>query len=262
MEATVNGIKLHYEEHGQGVPVMLVHAFPLSGVMWQTQCAALEGNYRCIVPDMRGFGRSDMPPGPITMEQCADDLAGLLDVLGIERVVLGGLSMGGYIAFAFLRRYAGRVRALVLADTRTAADTEEGRAGRETNAQIAETQGASAIADMMIPILLSPTAPPALQAQMRSMIEDNQPQGIAAALRGMALRPDSADLLPHIQVPTLIVCGQEDTLTTPAEMRTMHAAIPGSQFVEIAGAGHAANLEQPEAFNKALLVFLAGLPAA
>lgn len=262
MQATINGITLHYEDRGQGLPVLLIHAFPLSGMIWQPQVTALENDYRFIVPDLRGFGASSAPVGPYPMETYADDMVALLDTLGIEQAVLGGVSMGGYIIFAFLRRYAERVRALVLADTRSAADTEEIRAGRETNAQLAETEGASAMADVMLPKLLSPAASLELQAHVRSIIERNTPQGIAGALRGMGMRSAADDLLPSIHVPTLIVCGQEDTLTTPAEMKTMHTALPGSQFVEIAGAGHIANLEQPDAFTQVLDTFLKGLAQA
>lgn len=255
-QVKVNGITLNYTDRGQGPAVLLVHAFPLSGVMWQSQIDALADRFRVIAPDLRGFGGSDAPTGPYPMETFAADLAGLLDTLGIEQVVLGGLSMGGYIAFAFWRNYPARVRALILADTRANPDNAEGKATRETNAQLAETQGASAIADQMLPKLLAPNAPPALQSHVRSIIERNSPQGIAGALRGMALRPDATDLLTRIHVPTLFLVGAVDTLTTPDVMREMQAAVPNSRLVEIPGAAHVANLENPTAFNIALAEFL------
>jgi pimeloyl-ACP methyl ester carboxylesterase len=257
MEAQVNGIKLHYEDHGQGKAVLLVHAFPLAGAMWQQQVAALKGQYRLIVPDMRGFGASEGTPGPTTMETFADDLAALLDTLGIDKVVLGGLSMGGYISFAFLRRHADRLRGLILCDTRATPDTPEGKENRETTAQMVENEGARAIADKMLPVMLSPAAPDDLKTSVRGLIEQNSPQGIAAALRGMALRPDSSDLLPTIKVPTMVVVGSQDVLSTPKELHGLQAAIPGSRFVELGGAGHVANLENPEAFNDSVRDFLA-----
>lgn len=259
MLTQVHDIKLHYVDQGQGSAILLIHAFPLSSAMWQPQIVALAPHFRVIAPDLRGFGLSDVPPGPYSMDLFAADLAGLLDNLGIEQVILGGLSMGGYIAFAFMRHYPARVRALFLADTRANADTSDARVGRETNAQLAESQGAGAIADKMLPALLAPHATPELHAHVRGIIERNQPQGIAAALRGMALRPDSTDLLAQINVPTLFIGGSEDTLTTPAVLHEMHAAVVGSQMVELPGAGHLSNLEQPDAFNAALLTFLHAL---
>jgi pimeloyl-ACP methyl ester carboxylesterase len=257
MEAQINGVKLHYEDQGEGMPIVLVHAFPLSGELWRPQVEALLGKFRFIVPDMRGFGESDVPAGPYTMETYADDVAALLDHLGIEKVVLGGVSMGGYITFAFLRRYAARLRALVLADTRATADAEQAKEGRETNAQLAEKQGSGAIADMMIPNLLAEESLSELRTHVRGIIRSNQPQGIAGALRGMALRPDSTDLLAQITIPTLLAVGEHDTLTTPDEMRAMHEAIAGSTLVEIPHAAHLSNLENPQAFNQALVEFLA-----
>ncbi len=255
----VHNIRLHYEDQGQGSAILLIHAFPLSGTMWQPQIAALAPYFRVIAPDVRGFGASDVPPGPYSMDLFAADLAGLLDNLGLEQVILGGLSMGGYIAFAFMRHYPGRVRALFLSNTRANADTPDARAGREINAQLVERQGTGAIADKMLPTLLAANATPELQARVRGIIERNQPQGIAAALRAMALRQDSTDLLKQIHVPTLFIGSSADSLTTPAVLREMQAAVVGSQMVEIPEAGHLSNLEQPDAFNAALLTFLRAL---
>ncbi len=259
MHAHINGIQLVYEDRGLGTPIVLIHGFPFRGAMWQPQVAGLVEQYRVIVPDLRGFGDSEVPPGTYTMDVFADDIAGLLDELGIEQAIIGGLSMGGYIAFAFLRRYAERVRGLVLADTRALPDTEEGRAGREVNVRLVESNGPGALADKVLPNLLAPAAPMELHAQVRGFIEQTQPQGIIGALRGMAQRPDSSDLLPTITVPTLVVVGSDDILSPPEEMRTLHNATPGSRFVVIPGAGHLAPLEQPDAFNAALHDFLAPL---
>ena len=250
--ANINGVQIAYRDEGRGRPLLLIHAFPLSGAIWERQIAALAGAHRLIVPDLRGFGASPVVPGTASLDQYADDLAGLLDQLGLEHVAVAGLSMGGYIAFALLRRHRERVDALALADTRSQPDTEDGRRAREENARLVEGQGPSAIADQMLPKLLSPNAPEQLRAEVRRLIEANQRAGIAAALRAMAARPDSTPLLATIGVPTLIVVGAEDGLTPPSDSRAMHTAIAGSQLVELPGAGHLANLEAPEAFNAAV----------
>jgi pimeloyl-ACP methyl ester carboxylesterase len=259
METMLNGIRMHYTDEGAGPAVVLLHAFPLSGAMWRPQAAALRDRYRLIVPDLRGFGGSDAPPGSYTMEQQADDVVALIDQLGLEQVALCGLSMGGYIALALMRSHPARVRALALCDTRAGADSEEGKAGREGNARLAEERGPAAIADKMIPGLVAPAAPEALRDELRALVLANSADGIAGALRGMAQRPDSAPGLAAIAVPTLVVVGAEDTLTPPAEARALHAAIAGSRLVEIAGAGHLASMERPAEFTAALGAFLDGV---
>lgn len=256
MQTQVNGATLHYTDQGHGPAVLLVHAFPMRGAMWQPQLAALADHYRVIVPDLRGFGQSDAPAGPYTMETLADDLAGLLDRLGIARAVLVGLSMGGYIAFAFARRHSARLHGLVFADTRAGTDTPEGKAARETNAQLVESSGMLPLADKMLPSWFAAATAPELRDAVRSLFLDNRAQGVAAALRGMALRADASELLPQIKVPTLFIVGTEDALTPPSEARAMHNALPGSRLVEISAAGHLSNMEQPAAFNAALLEFL------
>ncbi len=262
MDAHMNGIRMAYEDRGAGPALLLVHSFPTRGAMWQEQVAALEADYRLLVPDVRGFGKSDVPPGPSTMEQYADDMAALLDVAGVEQAVVAGLSMGGYIAMALLRRHAARVRALVLADTRATPDTPEKREQRETDARLVERTGAAALAASMVPNLLAPGASSAVRARLRSLIEGNDPHGMAGALRGMALREDSTALLAAAGqngVPVLLVVGSQDALSPPAEMRGLQRSIPGSRLVEIADAGHMTNIEQPAAFTAALREFLAVL---
>jgi 3-oxoadipate enol-lactonase len=218
--ATINGIALAWDAYGpaEGLPVVLAHAFPLRGALWAVQAEALAREAGChvIVPDLRGFGASDAPPGPYPMDLFAADLLALVDHLGIDRFVLGGISMGGYIAFALLRSAPQRLRGLILTDTKASADSDEGRAGRETMAQLAEREGAPAVAEVMLPRLLSATgvADADLAATVRKWIATNQPQGIAGATRGMALRPDSTALLGQIACPTLIISGDQD-VTTP-----------------------------------------------
>jgi pimeloyl-ACP methyl ester carboxylesterase len=185
-----------------------------------------------------------------------------MDELGIERFTLGGLSMGGYVAFAFYRSFPLRVRNLILADTRPQADTDEARENRERQAQQALREGMEGIADAMLPKLLAPATfaqSEELVEGLRDMMADTDPRGAAAALRGMAERPDQTSLLPRILAPTLIIVGSEDQLTPPRDAEVMHREIRGSRLEVIEGAGHVSNLERPEEFNRALLGFLTAL---
>ncbi len=196
------------------------------------------------------------------MELFADDVAGLMDSLGIQQAVLCGLSMGGYAAFAFLRKYSKRVSGLILADTRPGADTPEAQANRENVARIAETQGTGAIADLQVPLVLSEYTLqhlPEVEMRVRQMIEVATSEGIAAASRGMAQRDDSTDLLTSISCPTLVIVGEQDALTSPSVAQEYAAKIPGAQLVVITNAGHLSNLEQPEAFLQAVRGFLGSI---
>jgi 3-oxoadipate enol-lactonase len=264
MKAFINNAHLAYSDHGAGLPVIFLHAFPLDRGMWEGNIVELlrEGRYRLISLDWRGFGESDIPNEISTMELLADDVAGLMNHLGIERAVLCGLSMGGYVAFAFLRKYPQRIAGLILADTKPAADTPEARANRESVAQLAEVQGPGAIADLQVPRLLSDyTRRHHLDVEMRvrQMIETATPRGIAAASRGMALRTDSTDLLASIACPTLVIVGEQDVVTPPAVARDYAARIAGAQMLVIEQAGHLSNLEQPEVFVRAVSGFLGSI---
>jgi pimeloyl-ACP methyl ester carboxylesterase len=254
--ATINGIDIAYRDEGAGQPILFIHAFPLHSAIWESQIAAFSPQHHVIAPDLRGLGASARGSGAVSVDQYADDMAALLDHLGIEQATVVGLSLGGYTSFALWRRHRERIAALILADTRAGADSEEGKQGREKNAQLAEAQGPGAIADQMLPKLLGPNAPAALRDQVRGIIEANDRAGIAAALRAMAARPDSTPLLATIDVPTLVIVGSEDALTPPSEAEAMFNAIPGCRIAEIPGAGHLANLEATEAFNAQILEFL------
>ncbi len=261
MRIQINGIHLGYEEWGSGEPLVLLHAFLCNRSLWGHQISALTQSrqMRVITPDFRGFGESDVPEGIYPMETLADDIAGLLDALQIERCALGGLSMGGYVAFAFYRKYAARVHALILADTRPQAETPEGRTSREEAAQQTEREGSQTIIEQYLPKMLTPATlqePTGTTARLRAMLEAAPPAGIIGALRGMAQRPDSTDLLPQITCPTLVVVGEEDALTPPADAQLMAERIPSAQLLTIPHASHLSNLEQPEAFNQALSHFL------
>jgi pimeloyl-ACP methyl ester carboxylesterase len=264
----VRGIELAYAEAGAGMPVVLLHGYPFNRSMWREQSERLAGAQRVLTPDLRGMGESGGAGeggAAATMEEMAEDLAALLEELGVaERVVLGGLSMGGYVALAFYRLYPQRVRALVLADTRATPDTPEARRGREESARKALTEGMRPIADAMLPKLLAPATlerEPEIAARVREMILETRPEGAASALRGMAVRRDQTDLLPRIGVPTLLLFGTLDALTPPAEAEALHGAIRGSRLVFIEGAGHVSNMERSREFTRALEEFLATLAA-
>ena len=261
MKASINGIDIAYDDHGIGIPVLFLHAFPLHKSMWTGQINALLGEqcYRLVALDWPGFGASPLVGGVLTMNILADNVAGLMDVLGMEQAVLCGLSMGGYVAFAFLRKYPQRVQGLILADTRPGADTDEAKANRERVALLALSEGTRAIADLQVPKLLSDYTRrhhPDVEQTVRRMIDVATPQGIAAVSRGMALRTDSTDLLSSISCPTLVIVGEEDVLTPPAVAHEYAAGIAGSQFATIPDAGHLSNLEQPEAFLAIVRNFL------
>ena len=262
MDAQINGLTLAYTDEGKGMPVVFVHGFPLNRNMWAPQVQALSRQHRVITVDLRGHGESDAPLWRYTMEQFADDLTGVLDHLSIQQAVMAGLSMGGYILFALYRKYANRVNALILSDTRAQPDTDEGRAGRFNMAQSAYTQGSGAIADVMLSKLLCPASlhtKPELVQQVRGMITAMTLGGIAGDLMGMADRPDSVPLLRTITCPTLIIVGELDLATPPSDARVMSEQIPGAQLKIIPGAAHLPNLEQPEAFNDAVRSFLASI---
>lgn len=261
-KAHVNGADLHYVDTGNGKSaVLLLHAFPLHSGMWARQIAALEKDHRVIAPDYRGFGKSGGPPEAASMDILAQDVRTLLSHIRVERVAVAGLSMGGYLAFELYRQAPGIFRGLALCDTRAGADNDEGRANREKFARSAIEKGLGWVADEMTPKLLRPQPDPAAVKEVRALIAGGTPAGVASAQRGMALRPDSVPTLATITCPTLVVVGEEDTLTPPPESEKMAAAVKGAKLVRIPKAGHLPNVENPEPFNQALLEFFGGLGA-
>ncbi|HUY88226.1 MAG TPA: alpha/beta fold hydrolase [Pirellulales bacterium] len=257
----VGGAALSVLDAGAGETLLFVHGFPLDHTMWQAQIEAFAPRYRVLAPDLRGFGLSDARGETVTMEEFAGDLAELLDALDERRpVVFCGLSMGGYIALRFVDQFAARLRALVLCDTRAAADSAAAAAHRRKLGEQVLAEGAEPVADAMLPKLFAPRTAaekPEVLAAARRVMAATHPVAIAAAQRGMAERPDSTALLPTISTPTLVVVGAEDAISPLDEMRGMAAAIPGAEFVVIPNAGHMAPLENPAAFNAALEKFLA-----
>jgi pimeloyl-ACP methyl ester carboxylesterase len=262
MRARIAGTQLSYDVRGAGPALLLLHAFPLNLQMWDAQVALLASSHTVVRFDDRGFGGS--PPGDamLSMERIADDAAALLDHLGISKAVVVGCSMGGYAAFAMLRRHADRIRALVLQDTRAGADSEEARANRALLAEKVLKQGAQAALEVFLPRLVGETTHREradVVAWLRETILATPARGIADALAGLGARADSNPTLREISVPTLIVCGAEDVLTPPADSEAMQRAIPGSRLEIIPKAGHLANLENPEACNAVLRAFLSPL---
>lgn len=220
----INDAELAYRDEGSGQPIVFLHAFPLNQTMWDEQVAEFSSTHRVVTLDWRGFGASGLGAEKSSLTVFADDLAGLLDYLEIKSATVCGLSMGGYAAFAFYRKHAERVNALILCDTRATADTEEGKQARYEMAELARNSGASAMVEPMTPRLLGETTLqtiPHIIERVKKMIEAAQPEGIAQALIGMAHRNDSMDLLPKITCPTLIVVGNEDKLTPPDDAEKM-----------------------------------------
>jgi 3-oxoadipate enol-lactonase len=262
MFAQVNGLRLAYHDRGRAHErvLLLVHGFPLDRRLWGAQVGALATMTRVITPDLRGHGKSQIVPGPFTMDQHADDLVALLDHLKIRRAVVAGLSMGGYVALAFWRRYPARVQGLILADTRAEPDSASVRAGRDAAMDRVQQTGAAAYADEMLPRLLAPDSlVDGKIARAAQKIMAEQPvKGIVGALGGLQNRADSRATLATITVPTLVIAGNEDVITPPAEAQAMAAAIPGARFVVIPKAGHLSALENPRAFNAAVRAFLRG----
>ena len=255
----IDDIQMAFTDTGVGQPVVLIHGYPFNRSLWNEQVAALSASYRVVVPDLRGFGESQSSPGPATMNRMAQDVAQLMDHLEIPRAAVGGLSMGGYVALAFYKQFPSRVRALILADTRAQADTEEGKQTRAQQAEKALTEGMAGIADAMLPKLLTPetvSKRPEIVKRVRDMMLKTNPEGAAAALLGMAERDDQTDLLPRITAKTLILVGAEDALTPAADSEKMHNAIAGSSLVVLENAGHVSNLERTAEFNEALIGFL------
>jgi pimeloyl-ACP methyl ester carboxylesterase len=248
---------VRYLEAGSGRALVLLHAFPLSAEQWLPQLARVPPGWRFVAPDLRGFGGAEPGPVPggITMDTYAADVIELMAHLEIPSAVIAGLSMGGYVAFAIARRAPARVAGLVLADTRAAADTADGRAARDRMLALVARDGPPGVAREMLPKLLGETTrrdQPDLIDAVQRLIEHNAPDGIAAAVRAMKDRPDSTPMLSSFTYPVTVVCGEEDVITTVSESDAMHRAIPGSRFVRIPAAGHLSNLENPAAFTAAL----------
>jgi 3-oxoadipate enol-lactonase len=257
----VDGLMHHVRESGEGRPVLLLHGFPLSSEMWQQTMDLAPAGWRMIAPDFRGHGSSE-DSDDAGMPRLVRDQVELLDLLGVgEPVVVVGLSMGGYVALEMGRSYPDRVRALVLVDTRAEADDRDGAEKRRATADRVMTRGSEDLAEEMAEKLFSPSTTGAVRSFWRTLMAATRPRGVAAALRGMAERSDSRQVLAGWRKPLLVVVGEDDQITPPEDARRMHQVVPQSRLEVIPGAGHLPPVEQPAAFAKILNAFLENLPA-
>lgn len=257
-------MEIAYTRAGTGVPLVLLHAFPLSSQMWAAQRGGLSRESEVVTPDQRGFGESAGPDAladvPADLNQAVDDLVRLLDQLELPEIVLGGLSMGGYVALAYARRYPDRLRGLLLANTKASADPPEAVANRHRIAELVERAGSSEpLLTEVYPKLLAPgTAErdPKLAQTVRDMVLDAPADAVAWAQRAMAARTDTLDVLVRLRVPVLVVCGEADAMMARTEAEAMANAARDAELVEIPGAGHLSALESPREFNAAVSTLL------
>jgi 3-oxoadipate enol-lactonase len=255
-------VRLHYLDVGSGdPPIVLLHAFPLSSAMWAPQLPALSASHRVIAPDLKGFGESDLPNylGAYTMEGYVLELIALLEHLGLDRVVLGGISLGGYLAFNLLRARPDLIAALVLADTKPGADTPEVFKRRSDQQALAARGSKQTLVKALLPTLIGRTTlggRPELVELLGQMMMKTSAGGYRGALEAMKFRPDSTDLLAGIKVPTLVLVGEEDGPVPPDSVREWQEQVPGSRLIVLPHAGHLSNLESPDAFTAAIVEFL------
>lgn len=249
MYTILHGYEIHYDDRGEGAPLLFMHAFPLNRTMF----SPLPG-VRLITFDAPGVGDSPVPAGAVSIDDLADLAAALMDHLGLERAVVGGVSIGGYAAFRFVARHAHRLRGLILSNTRPYADTEEVRQARYHLIEVAREKGSAEVARRTIPRLLGETTRrenPALVERVRGIIEAQDPEGLAKLLVALATRPDSSDVLSSIRAPTLVLAGEEDVITPASEVAQWAANIAGATVAVLPRCGHLPPLEQPEAFQTA-----------
>lgn len=259
MRLTTHGAIIEYDDIGNGTPLLLIHGFPLDRTMWRAQAEGLQSVARVIAPDLRGFGQSGNAPESMTMEDYAADAKALLDALNVKQAVVCGLSMGGYVALAFLAKYRHLVKGLILCNTRSGADSEEAREARYANVKKAYEEGVAAIAEALMPKMLTAATlenRTSLVTFVKAMMARQPVDGVVAALRGMAGRTDRTPMLGGINIPTLIITGSADTLIPPSESEALHKAIPGSRLVTIPDVAHLSNIENADAFNAAVKEFL------
>lgn len=255
-----DGNAIEYDKRGNGTPLVLLHAFPLSNAMWRGQIEFLAKEFKVIAPNGRGIGATSPFPSTPSVEQMAHDVAALLADMNLAQpMILCGLSMGGYVALAFARLYPQRLGALVLCDTQAAPDTPEARARREENIAFAQIHSSSELLERMLPNLLGETTRatrPKVVEAVRQMANDLEPQALVQLLQALRDRPDATPRLDQIKVPTLVLCGLEDSITPPEVAKSLSQNIPDAQLHLIPQAGHLSNLERPQDFNKHLMAFL------
>jgi pimeloyl-ACP methyl ester carboxylesterase len=251
---TLNKQYIAYTDTGKGKPLILIHAFPTDKQLWAPQQDGLKNNFRIITLDLWGFGKSSSANGQaITMSDYADEVKQLMDQLHIQKAVIGGESMGGYVAIAFLEKYPDQVEGLVLSDTQSIADNPETKEKREISAVDILEHGTANMISGFMPKALSPNASEENKEFLKHILEAQKPDAIASALRGMALRQDISDLLANSVLPILIITGDKDTLISPQQSKNMHAIAKNSKLVVLTNAGHLSSLEQPDKWNQAVI---------
>jgi pimeloyl-ACP methyl ester carboxylesterase len=261
LKAQLNGSTIYYTEMGDpsSLPVIFLHGFPFDHKMWKKQLEVVGRNYRAIAFDIRGHGESEVGDGQYLIEGHVEDLMALLELLRLQRPVIVGLSMGGYIALRALEKYPDRFSAAVLCDTRSEADTNEGKLKRFAGATLVKTKGSAAFAEGFMGSLFAPESQRAVRDEkeaIRKTMEATSPLSIAGTLIALSARMDTTSSLSSIKIPTLIMVGEFDQLTPPAASEAMHERISGSELFIVPGAAHMSNLENPEFFNEKLLQFL------
>jgi len=261
MNLFLNGANIHCAEVGNPShpPVLFLHGFPFSHEMWTEQFAAVEKQYRGIAYDLRGHGMSDVLDGQYTIEGHVDDLIALLDNLQINKTIVVGLSMGGYITLRALQRNPERFVGAVLCDTRSDPDSDDGKLKRFEAIKVVKEYGSAHFAKAFVKAVFAPESFEIMSetvAFIQKTIERTPPLSIAGTLLALASRMDTTPSLDQISVPTLIMVGEKDVVTPPAAARAMHDKIRGSQLAVIPNAAHMSNLENPRFFNQQLLAFL------
>lgn len=245
---------ISYTETGKGLPLVLIHAFPTDKQLWDPQVAELKNNFHVITLDLWGFGQSGTTDGKaITMTKYADEVKQLLDQLHISKAIIGGESMGGYIALAFAEKYVTNTAGLILSDTQSIADSAEAKAKREATALDVLEKGSTGLINSFMPKALSATASEQTKQFLQDILTTQSPTAIASALRGMALREDTSAILANTTLPTLIITGEQDTLISPQQSQNMHLLAKNSKLVVIPKAGHLSSLEQPSQWNDAVV---------
>lgn len=261
MKANINGININYHEYGDdnGLPVVFIHGFPFNSKMWTPQISAIPSKYRAVTYDVRGHGESDFGDGQYLIEFFVDDLIGLLDYLKIERVVLTGLSMGGYIALRTIEKHPERICGLVLSNTKSSPDNNDAKVKRARQIKIVKNSSITRFADDFLSAIFAEssfTRIPSVVEMIKDIIIKTSPLGVASTLIALAARTDTTGLLGQIKVPTLILVGEEDILTTPTDAEELHKRIPNSKLEVLPNAAHMSNLENSTLFNKFLFEFL------
>lgn len=264
MYANINGLKMFYEDRSSSDPtgaIVFLHGFISNHSMWRNQLDFFSIRYRCIAPDLRGYGGTTVLDQsaalvPYAIDTLADDVIALLDHLGVKRANFCGLSMGGYIALAIWRRYRKRVKQMLLVDTRALGDTSDTKANRARQIELVKTQGVRALAEEMLPKQIAPQNIPRLGKEVRFMIESCKPETVIATLTALPTRKDMGEWLRRVQVPTLIAVGEHDVIATKEDAQFMKEQIDDAELVVIPDAGHLSPLENPKAFNEAAYRFL------